>query len=306
MKDAAPEEPQVPPPEKDSPRPGKPALKRPKEPSAPPVSACYVDYENLFYGVKKQSYTLNVPRLVRGLNRITRGMGGEGFFKTAVYANWDALVPEHRRAQDDWALVGWRTVAVPSKEDYWSGRPVKNLVDFVMSLDIVEDAHVTPISHFFILSGDNDFVEAIERVRRLGKKSVVMSLQPNLSFRLQEAADEFVILNIEEITGSEPPPIDTYGRGRIVPRLSLKKRQGESVDHFQALRMAIEEAQRDQNTPSVPWSVVRDEYFLRVVSMTVEEANRFLEMVSGAGYVEAARRSVAGIGAVLYIKLSKI
>jgi hypothetical protein len=135
---------------------------------------------------------------------------------------------------------------------------------------------------------------------------VVVSLKPNLSFRLQEAADEFMILNMEEVTGDEPPPIDRYGRIKTVPGDTKKRHREEPYDEFQILRKAIEKAERDQNTAPVPWIVVRDEYFLREARMTTEDADRFIQSLSKAGFAELMRRTVPGKGTCLYVSLPRV
>lgn len=309
------EEEQIPPSGENAPPAGEPAGKTPPEkeeisvaeilPAQSLRSACYIDYENLFYTLRKMSKGLNVPRLVRLLNRMSRNITGEGFFKTAVYANWDSMLPEYRRAQDDWSVVGWRTISVPAKEDYWSGHPIKNLVDFVMSMDLVEDSYTTDISLFFILSGDNDFVEAVERLKRRGKKVIVVSLKPNLSFRLQEAADEAIILNADELTGDEPLPTDRYKSGLLTGQYRKKHRE-EPYDEFQFLIKSIQLAERDQNVSPIAWSVVRDEYFLKQAKMTVPEADKFIHSLSEAGYVQLIRRTIPGKGTFLFVGLSRL
>jgi uncharacterized LabA/DUF88 family protein len=261
-----------------------------------------VDFENLFFGARKHNETLCIPKIVRLLNRLSREIAGEGFMKTAVYANWDMILPESRRAQDDWALVGWRTVAVPTREDYWSGRTVKNLVDFVMALDIIEDARDFGWEVFFILSGDNDFAEVAERLKRLRRRVIVLSLKPSLGLRLQEAADEVIVLKWEEITGDEPPPVDTYR--------TLQKRMQDGrpakrdrPDEFQALLRAVGEAEKEQGRRPVPWAVVRDEYFLREIAMTPAAADEFVQSLAKAGFVSLVRRSIPGRGAHTYVTI---
>ncbi len=249
-------------------------------------SACYIDYENLFYSARRSGHSICAPKTVRILNKLSREIAGEGFFKTAVYANWDTIVPVQRHAQDDWNMVGWHTIAVPTKEDYWSGQPVKNLVDFLMSLDILEDSYSLPLDLVFLVSGDKDFVEVVERLKRKRIKVIVVSLKPNLSFRLQEAADEFIVLNCDQITGEEPPPLDTYGRDRrMARRQSQEPKRREPEDEFQLLRKSIEKAQRDQNMSPILWNVVRDEYFLNDTRMTAEEANAFVHQLQEGGFV---------------------
>jgi hypothetical protein len=231
-------------------------------------------------------HQLSITRIVRHLNRLGREATGVGWTQTAVYANWDAIVTHHRHAQDDWAMLGWRTVAVPAREDYLSQRPVKNLVDFVMSLDILEDARDRGFEHFFLVTGDADFCEVAERLKRLRRRVTVVALKPNLSFRLREASDDYIVWDFDDITGDEPMPAIAYRRV-AQPRVAAG-RQGE--DSYQVLMRAVRCAERDQGATPVPWRIVRDEYFLRMTPMAQEEADRFLRELDRAGFVTVITR----------------
>ncbi len=269
-----------------------------------PVTACYVDFENLFFTMRASKKVPSITRLVRTLNRMSREIAGEGFYKTAVYANWDHIIPESRHAQNDWSLVGWKTLSVPTREDYWSGSPIKNLVDFVMSLDILEDAFSPDIDIFFIVTGDSDFVEVVERLKRRRKKVIVVSLKPNLSFRLREAADECHVLTFEELEGAEPPPIDSYKTGRALPRQESARGAGKGTDdEFQILCQCIERAEKEQGFAPVAWKVVRDEYFLREVHTSPEEADRFVSQLAESGFIILKKQAVKGKGIYTLISL---
>jgi uncharacterized LabA/DUF88 family protein len=269
-------------------------------------TACYVDYENIFYSLKKQGLSICIPKLVRILNRSSREITGQGFFKTAVYASWDRIVTEQRHGQDDWSLTGWRTVSVPTREDYLSGQPIKNLVDFVMSFDILEDAFTMAIDLFFIVTGDRDFVEIVERLKRHGKTVHIVSLRPNLSFRLREAADEYIVLEHNDITGEEPFPIDTYQAWRRAEQRKSHKSSTdarEAEDEFQLLIASIVEAEKDQKIRPVLWSVVRDEYFLKKKHLSVQEADAFVQSFNDAGFVELRKQRITGRGIVTFISV---
>lgn len=275
-----------------------------KAPERYPSTACYVDFENLFFTMRSNNKVPSVTRLVRTLNRMSREIAGEGFYKTAVYANWDHIVPQSRHAQNDWNLVGWRTVSVPTREDYWTGNPIKNLVDFVMSLDILEDAFTGDTDIFFIVSGDSDFVEVVERLKRKRRKVIVVSLKPNLSFRLREAADEFYVLTFDELEGSEPPPHDSYRTGKAIPRQENGRSAGRATDdEFQILCRCIDRAEKDQGFRPVQWKVVRDEYFLREVHTSPEEADRFVSQLADSGFVVLKKQTVKGKGIFTMISL---
>lgn len=269
-----------------------------------PVTACYVDFENVFFTMRASNKVPGVTRLVRTLNRMSREIAGEGFYKTGVYANWDHVIPESRHAQNDWSLVGWKTLSIPTREDYWSGNPIKNLVDFVMSLDILEDAFSSDIDIFFIVSGDSDFVEVVERLKRKRKKVIVISLKPNLSFRLREAADECHVLTFDELEGAEPLPYDSYRTGRALPRQKGERAPGKAAeDEFQILCRCIERAEKEQGFKPMSWKVVRDEYFLNEVHTSPEEADRFISQLAESGFLVLKKQVVKGKGIYTMISL---
>lgn len=253
----------------------------------PGTSACYIDYENVFYTAMQHGPRPAVLKMVRQLNRLIRQKTGEGWTHNAVYAHWDAMATHARNAQDEWAMLGWRTVAVPAREDLTSHRVVKNLVDFTMSLDMLEEARDRGYEHIVIVSGDSDFCEVVERLKRLGRKVTVVALRPNLSFRLSQAADECVVWGFADIVGDEALPESVYRRFEDVVR-TPRRSQGE--EPYQVLLRAVRTAERDQGVSPVAWVTIRDEYFRRMVVMAEDEADRFVDMLAEAGFVSLVRQ----------------
>jgi uncharacterized LabA/DUF88 family protein len=266
-----------------APAPGPP----PARPRTSATTACYVDFENVFFSTNQHGRKASVPRMVRLLNRLSRQVAGQGWAHTAVYANWDGIVTQARHAQDDWAMLGWRTVNVPTREDYLSQRTVKNMVDFVMSLDMLEDARDRGYDHFFIVSGDQDFCEVVERLKRLGRKVTVLALKPNLSFRLREAADDYIVWSFDDVTGDESMVVDSYKR---LAQAAVVPGRAQQEEPYQVLLRAVRLAERDQGAGPVPWAVIRDEYFLKMVRMSSDEADRFVRELDKAGFVTMRKR----------------
>ncbi|HEY3998667.1 MAG TPA: NYN domain-containing protein [Candidatus Xenobia bacterium] len=276
----------------------------PSKPSPPPVpesapvdvkhaestrshrTACYVDYENIFFCATEHQQKPSVARIVRHLNRLSREVCGMGFVRTRVYANWDGIVTQSRHGEDDWAMLGWNTVNVPTREDYASRRTIKNMVDFVMSLDMLEDGRDQSFDHVFLVSGDADFCEVVERLKRLSRKVTVVALRPNLSYRLREAADEYIVWSLEEITGDDAMPVTSYRRLAQTGSPS----HPPTEDPYQALRRAVRLAERDQGIVPVAWPVIRDEYFLKMVRMSTVEADRFTKELAQAGFANLVYR----------------
>jgi len=250
------------------------------------LTACYVDFENFLYTSQKLGHTLDVAKLARQLSRLSREASGDSWAHTAVYACWDAVSTVARHAQDEWAMVGWKTVTVPGREDYQSRRMVKNLADFMMSLDILEDARDRPWDHFFIASGDADFCEVAERLKRLRKRITVVAMQANLSYRLQEAADDYVICSPEDLAGPAGAP-----RGyRTLAEVRVGPERERSEDPYQVLCRMVRLAEKDQGRQPVPWKVVREEYLARTLDMPLEELDRFVRELAEAGFVNLVSR----------------
>jgi uncharacterized LabA/DUF88 family protein len=257
-----------------------------------------VDFENFYYAARSHGQALDVAKLARGLTRLCREASGQTWVHQAVYASWDRIHTTARHAQDEWAMMGWSPVVVPAREDYQSQRTIKNLVDFVMSLDILEHARDRPIEHFYIASGDGDFGEVVQRLKRLGKWVTVVALKANLNYRLQEAADDYVVCGLEDITGSSPLPPGNY---RHMPM--ARSQAVVQEDPFLVLRRAIREAEKDGGRSPAPWVVVRDEYFLRMTTMLADEADRFVRDLSEAGFVTLVSRKDARGRSISYLSV---
>ncbi len=252
-------------------------------------TACYVDFENLFYNVAETGRNFSVARAVRDLNHLSRQICGEGYAHTAVYANWDSISARSRHAQDDWAQVGWRTVAVPTREDRVSNRLVKNMVDFVMSLDILEDARDRDYDCFVVVSGDADFCEVVERLKRLGRRVVVVSLQSALSYRLNQAADRRVTWELEDVSGKDTFPIRTAERP---PRTSPGRRRDPGATELDLLRAALSEAREITGLAVVDWETVRDDHYVPLAHCAPEEADALVRDLAQAGFVILEPRKV--------------
>lgn len=271
-----------------------------REPRKPVLTACYVDFENLFYNILGMKRAFNAASAARSLTRLSREVCGEGFAHTAVYANWDTLTTHSRFAQNDWAQVGWRTVEVPSREDQISSRVVKNLVDFVMSLDILEDARDRGYDHFFIVSGDADFCEVVERLKRLRRRVTVVSLAKALSYRLNQAADQSILWEPEEISGKDAFPLTPPRRA---PRVSPGLKHQPDRDELEMLRDAVRRAEAETGAGPVPWEIIRDEYYRPMAGGDPEEADVLVRSFAEAGFVLLEHRRLANGSKRYFLRL---
>lgn len=300
----------APPPAPPAPAPPAPVLEAPRPAERPPaprpverkpvLTACYVDFENLFYNILKLNRAFNAASAARSLTRLSREVCGEGFAHTAVYANWDTLTTSARFAQNDWAQVGWRTVEVPTREDQISGRTVKNLVDFVMSLDILEDARDRGYDHFFVVSGDADFCEVVERLKRLRRRVTVVSLRNALSYRLNQAADQSVLWEPEEISGKDSFPLTPPRRA---PRVSPGLQRQPDRTELDMLRDAVRRAEEETGAGPIAWEVIRDEYYMPMARCDADEADALVRDLAAAGFVLLEPRRQANGSKRVYLRL---
>jgi uncharacterized LabA/DUF88 family protein len=257
-------------------------------------TACFVDFENLFFTASRHHEVLSVPRVAKLLSQLSRRACGDGWAYTQVYANWDGVVTESRHAQDDWSIMGYSTCNVPTREDYLTNRTVKNLVDFRMSLDMLELARDNPHwDHFVIVSGDGDFCEVAERLKRLRRRVWVVALKPSLSYRLGQAAEEHFVWSFEDVCGPHGLPSPSYSR--MVASSSPAGAEGTgSEDLYQALLRLVRKAVRDHHVPAVLWSVVRDEYLCRSVRIAPAKADEVAHQLHQGGFVSLVKQTRNG------------
>ena len=78
-------------------------------------------------------------------------------------------------------------------------------VDTTMVADIVQAAYEDFADTFVVVTGDADFVPALEAARRRGKHAVVLAFPSSCSEALRSRADAFVPLPIDAATSPEIP-----------------------------------------------------------------------------------------------------
>ncbi len=66
-------------------------------------------------------------------------------------------------------------------------------VDVKLAVDVVDFAHLGVYSHLYLLSGDADFIQALEVVKRLKKKVYVLCIENKFMFRSLISFPVFVI-----------------------------------------------------------------------------------------------------------------
>lgn len=83
----------------------------------------------------------------------------------------------------------------------------KSITDVRIACDVLETIHHHPdVNVYILLTGDGDFIPAVEAIRRHGKWSVVIGLEGHTSSHLREKADIFLSYD-DLVTESVGPDI---------------------------------------------------------------------------------------------------
>ncbi len=144
----------------------------------------FIDFENLIYG-------------------LTHRYGEQGAFEKFDLTPITKLCQEHGRMIMAKAYADWRMKSINRFQSdlYAAGvelihvlsRGQKNAVDVYLAVDIVEMAlTLQHLEIFVIVSGDRDFVRALQVIRKYQKKIIVIAPKWSLSPDLKALCDEFI------------------------------------------------------------------------------------------------------------------
>jgi hypothetical protein len=144
----------------------------------------FIDFENLIYG-------------------LTHRYGEQGAFEKFDLSPITKLCQEHGRVIMAKAYADWRMKSINRFQSdlYAAGvelihvlsRGQKNAVDVYLAVDIVEMAlTLQHLDVFVIVSGDRDFVRALQVIRKYQKKIIVIAPKWSLSPDLKALCDEFI------------------------------------------------------------------------------------------------------------------
>lgn len=151
----------------------------------------FVDGQNYYHAISRRGLKPDLDRLVLALagfwGRLTLKVFATGvLYKASGYAPLRPFLDALR-------YKDWNNLEVPIRHS-GGGRREKE-VDVRLALRMVEEAQRDSFDVALLLSGDRDFVEPVERMRRLGKYVVVAQFQDMISPNLARAADEVVLLD---------------------------------------------------------------------------------------------------------------
>ncbi len=144
----------------------------------------FIDFENLIYGLTHR-YGEQGAFERFDLSIIAELCQEKGRLLIAkAYADW--RMKSMNRYQSDLYTFGIELVHVLS-------RGQKNAVDVYLAVDIVEIAlTLTHIDTFVIVSGDRDFVRALQVIRKYNKRIIVIAPKWSLSPDLKSLCDDFI------------------------------------------------------------------------------------------------------------------
>ena len=148
--------------------------------------ALFMDFENIAIGIEEAKYGKFDLDLIQ--KRLVEK--GKILFKRA-YANWDRY-GKYRRAFHDASI---ELFDIPR-----STRSGKNAADIQMVVDAMELCYSKEhIDVFVLASGDSDFHDLLQRLRRRGKQVVVCGARRDTGRELIRGADKFV--SLEDLLG---------------------------------------------------------------------------------------------------------
>lgn len=148
-----------------------------------------------------------------------------------VYYN--SLCKNQAFAKDKRESLGFRYVDVPC--------PLKNSADNQLKSDLIDDIlNSLPPDIVILVSGDGDFANPVQVLKKLGKKVIVFARQGNVKQKLKERADEFYFVD-------ELPKLVEY---KTSPKTASIQSKNTYEDAIQYLNKAIK-ILRDQGKPAL-------------------------------------------------------
>lgn len=156
----------------------------------------FIDGSNLFHSSK--DYKIDFDKMRKKL------AGGRNLIRTYYYA---AEAPRGDKKQAGfYERLQYMGIKVTLKKlRIHNNCAIEKGVDAALMLDMLDLAHKNAYDTAILLSGDDDFVEIVERVKMLGKKVEIAAFEKVLGNELRKAADVFIPMDVivKEIERSE-------------------------------------------------------------------------------------------------------
>lgn len=161
--------------------------------------ALLIDWENIKKSLQDEELKPNISAIRETAERYGR------LVIARAYADWPD--PWHRRDPGRLHNAGIEPIYVPTKSSVRRGaRPERshNSVDVKLTADCIEIIHRYPMIQTIVLvSGDADFIHAINLVRPYGRRVVAIGVSWSSATSLMETVDEFIEYD-KEIIQADP------------------------------------------------------------------------------------------------------
>ncbi|MFQ6057406.1 MAG: NYN domain-containing protein [Anaerolineae bacterium] len=184
--------------------------------------AVFVDFENIYISVRNR-YDVN-PNFESIMDK-SHEYGRVTIAR--AYADWY----RYPRVTNALYANSIEPMYVPTyyydREEGRTGRAIKNSVDIHLVIDIMKTLYNHPnIETYVLVTGDRDFIPAINAIRQHGKRAVVIGVAEAASSHLAQSADEFVfyrqLMDVEEQPQEKPK--DAYDA--LVEAIHLARKRG--------------------------------------------------------------------------------
>lgn len=144
----------------------------------------FIDAENAFYSQRTLGWRISYRKLMQYLKKEC-GSGAKVF----IYKGVDEFNTAQRKFLDMLEINGYilRTKAVKRTKDRASGKEEwkGNLdMELAFEMDDLKDKYDTAV----LISGDSDFAVPVDRIKKVGKRVIVMSTRGHISKDLLERA----------------------------------------------------------------------------------------------------------------------
>lgn len=144
----------------------------------------FIDAENVFYSQRTLGWKISYEKLI---NYLKKECGNET--KCFIYKGVDEFNTAQRKFLDMLEINGYilRTKVVKKIKDRKSGKEEwkSNLdMELAFEMDDTKEKYDTAV----LLSGDSDFAVPIDRIKKVGKRIIVMSTRGHISKELLERA----------------------------------------------------------------------------------------------------------------------
>jgi uncharacterized LabA/DUF88 family protein len=153
--------------------------------------AIFIDGQNYFNAIRHRGLKIDLNKLAYAL-AAPYGRLVYKLYVTGVLPATDGFV-KGRRFLDALRYQGWLVKEYVLRERGWGW--TEKGVDVCIATKLVKGAMGNLYDVAILLSGDQDFVPALEEVRQEGKRVVVAQFQDFVSCELAAAADEVVLLD---------------------------------------------------------------------------------------------------------------